>query len=58
MDKKEFLNSLSADERKELIAEMQQREKEEKQNGVYKGLTIRIFCLEDVSKVLMIQQNP
>ena len=30
MDKKEFLNSLSADERKALIAEMQQQEKEEK----------------------------
>lgn len=40
MDKKEFLNSLSADERKALIAEMQQQEKEEKQNrrDAYEGL--------------------
>lgn len=40
MDKKKFLNSLSADERKALIAEMQQQEKEEKQNrrDAYEGL--------------------
>lgn len=34
MDKKEFLNSLSADERKELIAEMQQRERKRNRTDV------------------------
>lgn len=40
MDRKEFLSSLSAEERKALIAEMQQQEKEEKQNrrDAYEGL--------------------
>lgn len=53
MDKKEFLKSLTVEERKALLTEMQQQEKEEKQNKreAYEGLRHQFAF--DVEKKLL-----